>query len=62
MKYPRKWENINNDEDAGCARLKIFGGWLVVSWCNEKKEALHPAEPLLFISDVHHEWELEGKK
>ena len=59
MKYPRKWEEINDDKDAGCARLKIFGGWLVVAWVNEYEGDIHPPENLLFISDPKHEWELE---
>lgn len=59
MIYPRKWEDISNDQDAGCSRLKIFGGWLVVAWVNTDDKAL--PENLLFISDPKHEWELEGK-
>ena len=56
MKYPRKWENINNDKEAGCARLKVFGGWLVVAWVNSN---ISLPENLLFVSDSKHEWELD---
>ena len=59
MKYPRKWENITDDQHAGCARLKVFGGWLVTAWVNCEKEML--PENLIFISDPEHKWELEGK-
>ena len=57
MKYPRKWEDINNDLYAGSARLKIFGGWLVVAWVNTNRGLL--PENLLFISDPKHKWELK---
>lgn len=54
MKYPRKWEDITNDTYAGCSRLKIHGGWLVVSWASN---SVH--ENILFIPDPKHEWDLE---
>ena len=56
MKYPRKWEEINNDSNAGCARLKIHGGWLVVAWSNLG----HHPEPIIFVPDPSHSWELEA--
>lgn len=55
MEYPRQWEEINNDENAGCARLKIHGGWLVVAWSNLDTSG----EPLIFIKDPSHQWELD---
>ena len=58
MKYPRVWENINEDKDAGSARLKIHGGWLVVSWTMYGNV---PCENLIFVSDQSHSWELEAK-
>ena len=54
MKYPRKWEVITNDQYAGCDRLKIHGGWLVVSWSTALDN-----ECLVFVPDPKHEWELE---
>lgn len=59
MTYPRVWEDITDDMYAGCARLKIFGGWLVVAWVESKKGML--PENLLFIPDPKHEWVLEKK-
>ncbi len=56
LKYPRVWEDITNDKQAGCSRLKIYGGWLVVFWAKRSKH-----ESRLFISDPNHEWELEDK-
>ncbi len=54
MTYPRKWEDITDDPRAGCSRLKIFGGWLVVSWSANSEH-----ENLIFIPDPKHEWVLE---
>ena len=56
-KYPRVWEDITINKHAGCSRLKIYGGWLVVSWAKRSKH-----EPLIFISDPNHKWELEEKE
>lgn len=56
MKYTRKWEDINNDKEAGCARLKIHGGWLVVAWSNNAVR-----ESLCFVPDPGHDWVLGGK-
>ena len=56
MKYPRKWETINNDKNAGCSRLKIFGGWLVIAWVNTKENL---PESLVFVPDYKHEWKLK---
>ncbi len=56
MKYPREWETINDDEAAGCARLKVYGGWLVVAWVNSENEL---PENLVFVPDSKHQWELE---
>ena len=56
MEYPRIWETINEDKEAGSTRLKIHGGWLVVSWCKNGS-----SEPLIFIPDPAHQWELEPK-
>ncbi len=55
MKYPRKWEDITDDKHAGCSRLKIYGGWLVVSWSENSR-----LENLIFISDPKHQWVLES--
>ena len=55
MKYPRVWEDINDDPTAGCSRLKIHGGWLVVSWSNLGKFQ----ENLIFVPDINHYWELQ---
>jgi len=54
MKYPRKWEEINNDDTAGAARLKVFGGWIVCAWSN-----IETSESICFVPDKIHEWELE---
>lgn len=51
MIYTRKWEEITNEYHAGCSRLKVFGGWLVVSWSAQSKN-----ENIIFISDPKHEW------
>ena len=56
LTYPRVWEDITINKQAGCSRLKIYGGWLVVSWAKRSK-----FEPLIFISDPNHKWELETK-
>ena len=55
MKYPRKWEDITDDKYPGCSRLKIHGGWLVVSWWESSQY-----ENLIFISDPKHQWVLES--
>ena len=55
-KYPRVWEEINDDKEAGCARLKIYGGWLISAWANKGKE---PSESLVYVPDKNHEWILE---
>ncbi len=61
MKYSRKWETVNDDKIAGCARLRIHGGWLVVAWVNTQlREAERLPESLVFVPDVSHDWELEG--
>jgi len=50
MKYPRKWEVINDQ----AYRIKVPGGWLVMTrLCSG---TLHT----VFISDAAHTWELEG--
>ena len=54
MVYPRKWEDINDDKEAGCARLKVHGGWLVIAWANRGV-----SESLCFVPDISHEWILE---
>ena len=59
MKYSRKWEEITDEKYAGCSRLKIFGGWLVVAWVNTAKSSL--PESLVFVPDSRHECELESK-
>ena len=58
MIYPRKWEEMTDDKYAGCARLKVIGGWLVVAWVNAKERL---PESLVFIPDPEHDWELEAK-
>ncbi len=57
MKYPREWEDITDEKYAGCSRLKVPGGWLVVSWVNATEQ-----ENILFVSDPKHEWELVDSK
>jgi len=56
MIYPRQWEDITDDEHAGCSRLKIYGGWLVVAWASSSGHG-----NILFIPDPNHEWDLEEK-
>ena len=61
MKYPRSWEPVTDDHLAGCARLKVPGGWLVVAWVNpKKKRSERLPESLVFVPDIRHEWPLEG--
>ncbi len=57
MHFSRKWEDINDDEHAGAARLKIYGGWLVATWSNKGI-----SEAVCFVPDTCHEWILEDKK
>ena len=57
MNYPREWEEVNNDKEAGCARLKIYGGWLVIGWSNKGV-----SESLCFVPDREHDWRLAEKK
>lgn len=58
MIYPRKWETVTDDKEAGCSRLKVFGGWLVVAWVNSEKTL---PESLVFVPDPEHKWGLETK-
>ena len=57
--YPRKWEEVNDDEFAGCARLKIYGGWIVVAWTNV---GMNNSEGLIYVPDPEHKWKLKKKK
>lgn len=56
MKYPRKWEEIKNDEYTNCSRLKIHGGWLVIFYPGRLRDG-----NLIFIEDSEHQWEFEEK-
>lgn len=56
-KYPRVWEDITNGKHAGCARLRIYSGWLVVAWARRSKH-----ENLIFVFDPNHKWVLEDQK
>jgi len=57
--YPREWEEISEDKEAGCSRLYIHGGWLVISWTNYGDQ---PSESLVFVPDPSHYWKLEEIK
>ncbi|KKM00130.1 hypothetical protein LCGC14_1807560 [marine sediment metagenome] len=61
MKYSKVWEPVTDDKCAGCARLKIHGGWLVIAWVNTRsRRAERLPESLVFVPDPAHAWELEG--
>ena len=63
MRYPREWEPVTDDKMAGCARLKIHGGWLVVAWVNTKvTKSERLPESLVFVPDPGHAWELDGSR
>lgn len=49
MKYPRKWEEIN--EDGWFRRLKIHGGWLAY--------VIDDGSSMVYVPDPEHRWELE---
>lgn len=62
MEYSRKWETVTDGSAAGCARLKVFGGWLVVAWvCPKFKLSERLPESLVFIPDRTHQWKLKKK-
>ena len=50
MKIKSEWEKVNST----CQRLKVFGGWLVVTF-------VHDCDVLtsVFVPDKNHEWEVE---
>lgn len=54
-KYSRRWKEINDDKFVGCARLKIYGGWLVVAWTNY---GINNKENLVYVPDPEHKWKL----
>lgn len=56
MTYPRKWEEICNNETF---RLKVPNGWLVLlhtKWTSTLKEG---RVAITFFEDKNHEWVLE---
>ncbi len=62
MEYSRKWEMVTDDKEAGCARLKIYSGWLVIAWVNTRLfNAERLPESLVFVLDDAHKWKLKKK-
>ena len=59
--YSREWETVTDDECAGCARLRVHGGWLVVAWVNTRlKKSERLPESLVFVPDETYNWGLKG--
>jgi hypothetical protein len=52
MKYPREWEEIDEDTD----RLKTPNGWIVRSYLSGS--SIHQ----VIINDPDHEWVLEDEE
>jgi len=58
-KYPKKWEKVTDEPEAGCSRLKIYGGWLVVAWANPSRGEPKLSESLVYVPDPEHRWKIK---